>query len=268
MPLAAEPVPAVEAASPLTPQQYQSASQGKEPRRGGGLPLQVREAMTAAYHDFAQAAATPVVNTASVDTVDPELPAQPLGRALAQLHGIYILAENEHGLVLVDMHAAHERITYERMKQSCDQGALCRQPLLLPVTIACSVPEADIVEEQGDMLAALGLDIQRAGPQMLVVREVPSLLADVDIGALTRDVIADLRAHGVSSRITERRNEILSRMACHGSVRAHRQLQREEMDALLRDMERTERSSQCNHGRPTWIQMDMKSLDGLFLRGR
>ncbi len=251
----------------LGPRQYQPSAELAGGRRQEGLSLPLREAMTSAYHDFARKA-LPADVVDEPETTEAGAAEQPLGRALAQLHGVYILAENERGLVIVDMHAAHERITYERMKQSCDQGALCRQPLLLPVTIACSAPEADIVEDQATLLAELGLLVERAGPQMLVVREVPSLLADVDVAALVRDVIADLRQHGQSSRLTERRNEILSRMACHGSVRANRRLNREEMDALLRDMERTERSGQCNHGRPTWVQMDMKGLDGLFLRGR
>lgn len=192
----------------------------------------------------------------------------PLGFALAQLQGIYILAENQHGLVLVDMHAAHERITYERMKAACDGEGIRAQPLLVPLSLAVSQREADYAENHPEIFLELGFLLERAGPETLVVRQVPSLLLQSDIVQLVRDVLADLVMHGNSDRIREHRNEILATMACHGSVRANRRLSIAEMNNLLRDMEVTERSGQCNHGRPTWVQMSLSDLDKLFLRGR
>ena len=194
--------------------------------------------------------------------------APPLGFALAQLKGVFILAENARGLVLVDMHAAHERISYEHLKRSYAEEGIRSQPLLVPMTLAVSQVEADEAEQRRDWFAALGFEIDRQGPEQLLIRQVPALLADVDIAVLVRDVLADCRTHGRSRRVEEAINELLSTMACHGSVRANRQLTPAEMNALLRDMERTERSGQCNHGRPTWVQLDMKELDGLFMRGR
>jgi DNA mismatch repair protein MutL len=201
----------------------------------------------------------------SNDNKTTSAPTPPLGYALAQLHGVYILAENADGLVLVDMHAAHERITYERMK-SADK--LSAQVLLVPVTVSVSEREADIAEQHIELFNKLGFEISRAGIETLVVRQVPSLLADANISVLVRDVLADLLRFGVSSRLQEHKQEILATLACHTSVRANRQLSLSEMNALLRDMEKTERSNQCNHGRPTWTQLSMKELDGLFLRGR
>jgi DNA mismatch repair protein MutL len=194
--------------------------------------------------------------------------APPLGFALAQLKGIYILAENAHGLVLVDMHAAHERISYEHLKRSHQEQGIRSQPLLVPLSLAVARAEADEAERSQTWFAALGFEIDRQGPEQLVVRQVPALLADVDIEALVRDVLSDLRSRGGSRRIEEAINELLSTMACHGSVRANRRLTVAEMNALLRDMERTERSGQCNHGRPTWVQVSLQELDALFLRGR
>lgn len=192
----------------------------------------------------------------------------PLGFAIAQLHGVFVLAQNAHGLILVDMHAAHERITYERLKRAQEGDGIRSQMLLVPVSIAVSEREATIVEEQGARFAELGFDIARSGLQGITVRRVPSLLAAGDVSQLVRDVIADLATHGSSRRIEEAGNELLSTMACHGSVRANRRLSLQEMDALLREMEVTERSAQCNHGRPTWVQLTMQELDRLFLRGR
>ena len=192
----------------------------------------------------------------------------PLGFALAQLKGIYILAENQHGLVLVDMHAAHERITYERMKAACDGEGIRAQPLLVPQSLAVSSREADYAEFHPAVFSELGFALERAGPETLIIRQVPSLLLHSNIEQLVRDVLADLVMHGSSDRIREHRNEILSTMACHGSVRANRRLTISEMNSLLRDMEATERSGQCNHGRPTWVQMSLTDLDKLFLRGR
>jgi DNA mismatch repair protein MutL len=192
----------------------------------------------------------------------------PLGFALAQLHGIYILSQNQAGLVLTDMHAAHERITYERMKSRLEGEGIRTQRLLVPASVLLSEAEADVAEDNRETLAALGLVFDRTGPETLLVRELPALLADADGAGLLRDVVADLAREGQSKRIENETNELLSTMACHGSVRANRQLGLAEMNALLRDMEQTERSGQCNHGRPTWVQLDMSMLDRLFLRGR
>ncbi len=166
------------------------------------------------------------------------------------------------------MHAAHERITYERLKAAQSGASMQAQPLLVPVSVAVSTREADAAETQVDWFAQLGFEIDRSGPQQLRVRQVPALLAQADIPSLLRDVLGDLLAHGSSVRVAEAQNELLSTMACHGSVRANRRLTLPEMNALLRDMEQTERSGQCNHGRPTWRQVSIEELDRLFLRGR
>jgi len=192
----------------------------------------------------------------------------PLGFALAQLHGVYILAQNQHGLVLVDMHAGHERITYERFKTGLAEDGIRSQNLLVPVTVHVSEREADMVEEHSASLESLGISCDRSGPQTVVVRKVPTLLQQADMSRLLQDVLSELASDGKSLKIESEMDEVLSTMACHGSVRANRQLNIVEMNALLRDMERTERSAQCNHGRPTWVQLDMQSLDRLFLRGR
>ncbi len=192
----------------------------------------------------------------------------PLGFAVAQLHGIYILAENAAGLVLVDMHAAHERITYEQLKQHFDHGTLVQQPLLVPVDVAVSEAEAELVAAEQELLANLGLQVDRRGVETLLVRAVPALLASGDVEALLRDVLSDISEHGNSDSVTKAIDELLSSMACHGSVRANRKLTHPEMNALLRQMEETERSGQCNHGRPTWTQLSIAQLDSLFMRGR
>jgi DNA mismatch repair protein MutL len=197
---------------------------------------------------------------------DGEVP--PLGYAIAQLHGIYILAENAEGLVVVDMHAAHERIGYERLKGAHDSIGLRAQPLLVPLQLAVGERDADVAEREAQTLADLGFDVTRSGPQTLSVRSVPALLAQAEPEALLRDVLADLREHGASRRIAAARDELLSTMACHGAVRANRRLTLPEMNALLRDMEATERSGQCNHGRPTWARFSLGEIDRWFLRGR
>lgn len=192
----------------------------------------------------------------------------PLGYALAQLKGIYILAENEVGLVLVDMHAAHERITYERLKLAMESEGLKSQPLLVPETIILSNREADCADTHNEWFKQLGFEIQRLGPETLAIRQIPALLKLAQAGQLVKDVLTDLLEYGSSDRIKAHINELLATMACHGSVRANRRLTLSEMNALLRDMEQTERSGQCNHGRPTWTQLPLSELDKLFLRGR
>lgn len=192
----------------------------------------------------------------------------PLGYAIAQLHGVFILAQNEHGMVVVDMHAAHERITYERLKTAYDEQGITSQPLLVPETIHVSQEQADEAEQHEQDLIKLGFKLERLGPETLVIRQMPVLLRNANSEALVVKVLEDYRQHGGSRHMTEFRNEVLSSMACHGSVRANRQLTLAEMNGLLRDMEITERSGQCNHGRPTWTQLSMKELDKLFMRGQ
>ena len=195
--------------------------------------------------------------------------APPLGFALGQLHGVYILAQNAQGLVLVDMHAAHERIVYERMKnQLAAAKGIDTQPLLVPVSLAASRSEVATAESERDAIAQLGVELDVAGPETLLVRQLPALLAQADPEALVREMLEELSRYGRTHQVEARIHELLSTMACHGSVRANRRLTLDEMNALLRDMERTERSDQCNHGRPTWTQMSMKALDRLFLRGQ
>lgn len=195
--------------------------------------------------------------------------AWPLGKAVAQLHGVYILAENAQGMVIVDMHAAHERIVYERLKSQVDSGArIASQPLLIPATFAATPQEVATAEESAEVLATLGLEVVPFSPKTLAVRAVPTTLAQGDPVELARSVLAELAAHDATTVVQRARNEILGTMACHGAVRANRKLTIDEMNALLRQMETTDRSDQCNHGRPTWRQLSMKELDALFLRGR
>lgn len=199
-------------------------------------------------------------------TEEGEVP--PLGFAIAQLKSIFVLAENAHGMVLVDMHAAHERITYERFKNGRATSNLRSQMLLVPLSLAVSAKEAAAAEEHAEALAEWGLELSRSGPASIVVRRIPALLEGADVGQLSRDVLSELAQHGSSRRLQELENELLSTMACHGSVRAGRRLSIPEMNSLLREMEATERSGQCNHGRPTWVQLTMAELDKLFMRGR
>jgi DNA mismatch repair protein MutL len=230
------------------------------------LSLGVRDAPLAGYAallgDGAEAPTTP--STPAAD--DSETP--PLGFAIAQLKSIFVLAENAHGLVLVDMHAAHERITYEKLKSGRACSNLRSQMLLVPLSIAVSAREAAAAEEHAEALAEWGLELSRSGPSTVVVRRIPALLEGADAAQLSRDVLSELAQHGSSRRLQELENELLSTMACHGSVRAGRRLTLPEMNALLREMETTERSGQCNHGRPTWTQLSLAELDRLFMRGR
>ena len=192
----------------------------------------------------------------------------PLGFARAHLHGVYILAENRTGLIIVDAHAAHERITYERLKESYGQDSVKTQALLVPVTVDVSEAEADRCEAEAEWLSALGLSVDRMAPEQLCIREVPAILGRCDVNALLRDVLSDLMSHDTSERLRGAVDEVLSSMACHGSVRANRALSLSEMNALLRQVESTPNSGQCNHGRPTWTALNMQELDKLFMRGR
>ncbi len=255
--------PGGHAPAPASIVRYPEAMQQPMPlpgteRRSG--PASVREAL-AGYGTLSDASAA-----VQMDAQPGEVP--PLGFAIAQLAGVYILAENRDGLIVVDMHAAHERITYEKLKRSFDDRAVVRQPLLVPVTLAVAENEADRVEEVSQDLEALGLTVDRAGPTTLVVRELPALLKDSDVASLLRDLLSDMGESGSSSRFEDASDEFLATMACHHSVRANRRLSLAEMNALLREMETTERADQCNHGRPTWTAISMAELDRLFLRGQ
>ncbi len=226
------------------------------------LPVKIREQM-AVYGKLHEDTRKTVLPATPAATVAP-----PLGFALAQLKGIYILAENVQGLVLVDMHAAHERVVYERLKLTMKEQKLVAQPLLIPLTVTLSEQEVNQLQNQQELFATLAMKIERLGPTVVIVREMPDLLRDTDIAQLVRDIAADFTAQESSSRAAELMNKILGTMACHGAVRAGRRLSLIEMNALLRDMEKTENSGQCVHGRPTWTQLSLQELDKLFLRGR
>ncbi|WP_426700207.1 DNA mismatch repair endonuclease MutL [Rhodanobacter sp. Col0626] len=230
------------------------------------LNLGVRDAPLAGY--AALLGESPRATTAAPMPMTEEGEAPPLGFAIAQLKNIFVLAENAHGMVLVDMHAAHERITYEKLKSGRAGSNLRSQMLLVPLGIAVSAKEAAAAEEHAEALAEWGLELSRSGPATIVVRRIPALLEGADVAQLSRDVLSELAQHGSSRRLQELENELLSTMACHGSVRAGRRLSLPEMNALLREMEATERSGQCNHGRPTWVQLSLAELDKLFMRGR
>ena len=258
------------AASPGYQFQPNSNGFGDRPSQGA-VAEQLRS-----YEQLNQAASShAAMSHAALGTNTPQpLPGEdredlpPLGFAIAQLHGIYILAQNAQGLIVVDTHAAHERITYERLKVAVDQQGIQSQPLLVPETLHVSEREADAAEQYADEFKLLGVELARMSPESLMIRQIPVLLQQANVGQLITDMLGDLIEHGASDRILAHRNELLSTMACHGSVRANRKLTIPEMNALLRDMEDTERSGQCNHGRPTWTQMTMPELDKLFMRGR
>ncbi|MDD1960612.1 DNA mismatch repair endonuclease MutL [Pseudomonas sp. 39004] len=233
------------------------------PRPSQPLPAAESQAV---YREFYKPLADGAETPSALPESQGDIP--PLGYALAQLKGIYILAENAVGLVLVDMHAAHERIMYERLKVAMASEGLSGQPLLVPESLAMSQREADCAEEHAQWFQRLGFELQRLGPETLAIRQIPALLKQAEANRLVQDVLADLMEYGTSDRIQAHLNELLGTMACHGAVRANRRLAIPEMNALLRDMESTERSGQCNHGRPTWTQMGLDDLDKLFLRGR
>ncbi len=229
-------------------------------RQNSVLPAQIEEQLKH-YAQVYQEAVVPTV--AGQHTELPQL-----GFAIAHIHATFILAETATGIILVDAHAAHERVTYERLKKAFQHGNIPSQPLLLPIMFSVSIEEAEIVEQLHDFFAPLGFEVDRSGVDAVVLRAAPALLSDTNLEILVRDVIADFCVFGMSQRIQEHSNEILATMACHGSVRAQRRLSREEMNALLREMEKTERSGQCNHGRPTWIALSLQELDKFFLRGQ
>jgi DNA mismatch repair protein MutL len=228
------------------------------------LPLpRVDEPSVEAYADPPTTAYPPPLPADRHDTGTP-----PLGFALGQVADIFILAENARGLVLIDMHAAHERVTYERLKREWREARVTRQPLLVPETLAVTRAEADLVESSGGLLQDLGFELDRAGPETVTLRAAPALLQGRDVLRLVRDLLADLRSLGHADRAEAAVDAVLSTMACHGSIRAGRRLSIAEMNRLLRDMEATDNCGQCNHGRPTYVELDRQALDRLFLRGR
>jgi len=234
------------------------------PTQQTSLPLSIAESITAyaALSPYAQAEQKQQLPVSSTQDT------HPLGYAIAHIHNIYILAETTKGVILVDAHAAHERVTYERLKRQYQEGSVPSQPLLLPIKITVSAAEADLAEQEYEYFNTLGFELNRSGPETIILRSTPALLGNVDKELLIRDVLADINEHGMSQRIQEQSNRLLATIACHGSVRAKRRLNIDEMNALLRDMEQTERIGQCNHGRPTWIELSTQELDKFFLRGQ
>ncbi len=259
--------PGAETPAPVPVARSALLQQGSMPLGEAVSQHAVRETL-AAYRDLLGSKPAGAAHAAAAHAVGEAAEVPPLGYALAHLAGVYILAENRDGLIVVDVHAAHERIVYEKLKRGYDDQALVRQPLLVPLTVAVAENEADLVESSAESLAAIGLVVDRSGPATLVIREIPTLLGNADGEELLRDVLSDLAEAGQSNRVEDRCHELLATMACHNSVRANRSLTIDEMNALLREMEVTERADQCNHGRPTWTSITMAELDRLFLRGR
>ena len=237
-------------------------SYGAAPRQGS-MALQVEEQIQA-YANLSRGA--PTSESQAVPQSEEDIP--PLGFAVAQIHGVFILSQTATGMVVVDMHAAHERITYERLKQAMEQGTLASQPLLVPIGMNLSEKEATLAEEQAALFNELGFELDRTSPESIRIRQIPVILARADAESLVRDVLSDLLSYGSSERIRNEINKVLGTMACHGSVRANRSLTIPEMNALLRDMEQTERSGQCNHGRPTWTEFSLDAMDKWFMRGQ
>ncbi|HRK57697.1 MAG TPA: DNA mismatch repair endonuclease MutL, partial [Burkholderiaceae bacterium] len=252
--------------SAFQPQRAAGAGVTSQPSLQVAQPVSAYWSMlqTAAQNTTHQGVAGQAPTASSSEASDTPL----LGMALAQIHDVYILAQNEVGLILVDMHAAHERIVYEKLKQQLDGPSVAQQGLLIPVVFAADAIEIATAQEHAQTLQAIGLDLAPAGPQQLVLRALPAALAQADGAALARDVLRDLQQFGGSRALADNRDQLLASMACHGAVRAGRRLTLTEMNALLRQMEQTPRADQCNHGRPTWIELTMAQLDRLFLRGR
>ena len=262
----------VETALPI-----QQRSFGFQSPQQTSLPMNVAEEIEAytslcpeKENSFSTSLSHSDINQSGFDQLEQQ-PTQgmpPLGYAVAHLHSIFILSETEKGIILVDAHAAHERVSYERLKKQYHGGNIPCQPLLLPLKIQVSSAEADLAEQEHEFFTALGFELNRTGPEAIVLRATPALLGREDMDTLIRDILADMVTHGVSQRVLDKTNEILATMACHGAVRARRKLSIAEMNALLRDMEQTERIGQCNHGRPTWIELSTSDLDKFFLRGQ
>ena len=261
---ASMPVSPTSAERPMTPANY--TVQQRMPLYAGQAAQSIYQKQFVGLKEEERSSALPLPATSTEHANISDVP--PLGFALAQLHGIYILAQSQEGLIVVDMHAAHERIVYEQLKTALDATGIPMQPLLLPVAFAASAQEVILVEEHQAQLVPLGIELAVLSPTQIAVRAIPQWLNDSNPVELARAVLDDIQQYGLSRVLTERRNELLATMACHGAVRANRQLNLAEMNALLRDMETTERSGQCNHGRPTWTRLTIKELDGLFMRGR
>ncbi|MDT0634069.1 DNA mismatch repair endonuclease MutL [Spectribacter hydrogenoxidans] len=256
-------VPLPTSFDPAPAPRHEAGTAGSSPIRQRGLGL----GEAAATYAFQQPASTPA--TAVAAAPPDEAPATPrLGYALAQLRGIYILAENAQGLVLVDMHAGHERVLYERLKTALGEGRLISQPLLVPEVVDVGEAAADVAEQAATQLAALGVELDRQDPNRVTVRALPTLLGEVDAAALVRDLLSDLAAEDGPGRIARMQDELLADMGCRAAIKAGRRLSLAEMNALLRDMEGTERAGHCNHGRPTWVQVDIADLDRIFMRGQ
>ncbi|MDF1582900.1 MAG: DNA mismatch repair endonuclease MutL [Methyloprofundus sp.] len=258
-----QPLPATDARPAMPRQRYQPSA---APRQSA-LPLNV-DAQIAAYTKLVAPTVSSAIQEPRVANISSTELEPPLGYAVAHLHDVYILTETKNGIILIDAHAAHERVTYERFKTQYHQGSVPSQPLLLPVQVQVNSTEADLADDQQAFFMSLGFELNRMGEEIIVIRAIPALLSGTNVALLVKDVLADIIEHGMSQRVEQSCNEILSTIACHGSVRANRRLSVPEMNVLLRDMEKTERSGQCNHGRPTWVELSKKELDKLFLRGQ